>query len=183
MRSRILASAALVAATVSSAALILPEVWAQPAQPGGRPGGRPGGQPGQPGRPGGPGGPGGERQIQSVGGGMRLLNRGLRQLEATIGDPAAKEESLQAVWLMERGCLGAKASRPDDVEGDPAEILDKFRHGQVRLMSLLLELETAVLDGRPDEAKGILAKVKDHRDAAHKALGVKDEEPGPDGGR
>lgn len=179
MRNRVLASVAILAAMAGSAGLVLPEVWAQPGQPA-QPGGRPGGPPGQPGRP---GGPGGERQIQSVGGGMRLINRGLRQLEPSIGDPAAKEQNLQAVWLMQRGCLGAKAARPDDVEGDPAEVLDKFRHGQIRLMALLLELETAILDGKPDEARVILAKVKDHRDAAHKALGVKEEEPGPDGGR
>lgn len=164
--------AALVAAIALTAGAAMPE--AQPEQPR-QP--RPQ-QPGQPGQPGRPGGPGGDRQIQSVGGGMRALNRGVRVLEATIADPAKKEESLAAVWMMQRGCLGAKASKPDDLEGDPEKILNQFRHGQIKLMGILLELETAVLDGKSDAAKELLAKAKAHRDASHKALGVKEEEGG-----
>lgn len=138
----------------------------RPREPGQRGGGQ--GQPAGPGQRGGP--------PPSVGGGMRAMNRGVNQLKTTIGDPSKKEESLQAVWGIQRGCLSAKAAKPEHVEGDAAQKLETFRRGQVKLMAMLLELETAILDGKTAEAQAILAKVAEHRDASHKALGVDEDE-------
>ncbi len=82
--------------------------------------------------------------------------------------------------MIQRGCLGAKASKPENVKGDPAQTLDAFRRGQIKLMGMLLELETALLDGKTEEAKALLAKAAEHRDASHEFLGVEEEEKGDD---
>lgn len=123
------------------------------------------GQPDQPApdRPRQPGGrPGGPGERPNVEQSMRMMNRGVNQLKASLADPAKKEESLAAVWMIQRGCLGAKAGKPEHVQGDAAQTLDAFRRGQIKLMGMLLDLETAVMDGKNDAARALLAKVAEH---------------------
>lgn len=187
MTMRSVLVAGLTAAAVAGGALGLPRSSAdasqpdQPRQPGGSGGG------GQPGGPGGrPGGPGGER-APSMSGSMRAVNRALRDLEASLGNPAMKEQSIQSVLTMARGTINARAARlPAGLEGDPAQVTADLRRRLIRVSELLLELEVAVLDEKPDEARAILAKVKEARDASHKELGIEEDEAdegGAGGGR
>jgi len=129
----------------------------------------------QPGGGGQPGGPGMQGRPITVEAGMRILNRSLRELKATLADPAARDRSLAAVWGMERGCLQAKSAKPEHLEGDAELQLDTFRRNQIKLMTMLLEIETAILDGKTEVAQAVLAKVESLRDDQHKAFGVEDE--------
>ncbi len=158
-------------AAIVAAGLSLPHVRAQEGQPAAG-----GGQPRREGQPGGRG------QAPSVEGGMRMMNRGVNQLKGTIADAGKRDENLLAVWTIQRGCLAAKSSKPEHLEGDPEKTLETFRRGQVKLMGLLLELETAILDGKNDQAQAVFAKVAEHRDASHTALGVEMDEAGGGGG-
>jgi soluble cytochrome b562 len=149
----------------------------QPGERRGQPGQQ--GEPGQPPQPGQRGGRG--QQQMSVEQGMNALNRGLRELKASIDDAAKAEQQLLAVWSMQRGALGARSARPE-IEGEgAADKIKAFRHEMLKLAGMILELETAVLDAKPDAAKPLIAKIEAFRDEMHKKYNVKDEPEGPFG--
>ena len=149
-----------------------------PTQPEGAP---PQGQPGQRRGPGGPGGPGGgAREFTNVESAMKGLRQGMRMLRDTAGDPARKEEALQAVALMEKACLAAKTFKPEEMK--PGTSIDDYRKSQIELMGMLLQLETAVIDGKSDQAKEIAQKLGKFRDEAHEKFGVKEEDRRGPGG-
>ena len=58
-------------------------------------------------------------------------------------------------------------------------MLESFRRDCVKLMGVLLELETAVLDGKTDVAQATLKKVTNMRDEAHTRYGVEEHEEEP----
>lgn len=164
-------------AVIVGGALAMPEVWAQPEkQPQAQPGRRAGG-PGGPGE----GGPGG--RVASVEGSMKAMNRGLRELRHNLADASKKDQNLASVWGIERACVAAKAGKPDNLEGDQVKMLDTFRREQIKLMTILLDLETAILDGKTDAAQALLKKVVDLRDESHKTFKVKDEDDEGGAGR
>lgn len=141
---------------------------------------RPPGQPGQPPPGRGPQGqPRGDRPFENVEGAMKAINGGLRRLKASIADPAQKDQSLQAIWRMQAACVFAKGATPGDHAPDAAR-LEEYRRAQIKLMGMLLECETAILDGDAGKAKGVIAAMEAHRDATHKSFNVRDEEgPNP----
>jgi len=156
------------------------------AQPANQQGNQPAGQPGGPGRgPGGGGGggqpgqgPGGRNFQQNTEGVMRSMNRALRELRGTISDASKNEQSLMAVWAMQQACAGAKRTTPANLKGDPAAAVLEFRRELIRMMALLIELEAQLMDGKNAEAQKTLARVEELRDAAHKRMGVQDEDEG-----
>ncbi|MFO0861355.1 MAG: cytochrome b562 [Phycisphaerales bacterium] len=134
--------------------------------------------------PGGPGGPGGqgERRV-SVEGAMKTMNRSLKQLRAQLADASKKDENLNLVNEMQRGCVMAKgAPLPKDVlerAGDAAaqaKMKTTYRNDMIALLRMLIDLEIAVEDGKTDQAKHLLEKIEAERDRAHKEMGVKDED-------
>ena len=50
-----------------------------------------------------------------------------------------------------------------------------YRKQLITMMGLLLRLETAVLDGKNEEAVAILGQIGKLRDESHDMLGVKEE--------
>jgi soluble cytochrome b562 len=137
--------------------------------------------PGQPGQapPGGAprGQPRGDRPFENVEGAMRAINGGLRRLKASGGDPAQKDQSLQAIGRMQAAAVYAKGSTPGDHAPTPAQLED-FRRGQIKLLTLMLECEVAILDGNGEQVKGLIARMESLRDEAHKKFGVGDEDDG-----
>jgi soluble cytochrome b562 len=163
-------------AGIIGAGLAIERAWAQPdrprqEQPAGD-AGRRGGQPG------GPGGPGGQGRPVSVEGSMKSMNRAMRALKTTIGDPGKRDESLRSIWAMEAGAVAAKSGKPDHLEGKGDQALDEFRRDQIKLVGMMLEMETAVMDGKTDAATAVLGKIEAFREEAHKRFGVKDDEGG-----
>lgn len=162
-------------------------VIAQPANPQGN---QPAGQPGGPGRgPGGGGGggggggqpgqgPGGRNFQQNTEGVMRAMNRAARDLKGTIGDASKNEQSLMSVWAMQQACAGAKRTTPQNLQGDPAKAVLEFRRDLIKLMGMIIDLEGQLMDGKNAEAKATFAKIEEFRDAAHKRMGIQDEDEG-----
>ncbi|MCK6478287.1 MAG: hypothetical protein L6Q35_15810, partial [Phycisphaerales bacterium] len=137
-------------------------------QPGQRPprGPRPDGAPG--------------REMLTVDAGMKAMRQGLRVLRDAAGDPSKKDASLQAVGLMQRGCLAAKASVPKHLKEGVS--VEDYRREQIKLMGMLLELELSLLDGKHDQAAAMVEKLAKFRDDAHEKFGEgEDEDAAPAG--
>jgi len=96
----------------------------------------------------------------------------LKDLANQLRAPGNEEQELQDLLVMERHVLAAKVLEPanmDDVPADqrPAHLTD-FRRDMAKLLGLLSQLELAVLDGHPDDAKNLIAgPLLDLRDKAH----------------
>ena len=155
-------------------------------QGGGQRGGQGGGQGGGQQREGGQGG--GGRGGQQAGGGaasleasMKAMNRTLKSLNGLVADPAKKAEALAAVSEAQRACAACKVAplpakfteKAPDAEGK-AKIEAEYRSDLRKNLRMLLDLEDAIVAGKADEAKAILAKIEELRDHAHEEMGVDD---------
>jgi hypothetical protein len=113
--------------------------------------------------------------------GMCVMNRSLRTLKRQIGDAAKKDDNLKLIADLERGCLGAKGASPErairhiENETERAAAAVTYRKQLITLMGMLLRLETAVIDGKNDEANAILGQINKLRDESHDMLGVKED--------
>lgn len=127
--------------------------------------------------PGGPGGPGG-----SIEGAMKMTNRALKTLSDQIGDAAKKRENLKLICDAQRGIatakalpLGEKFTKSAADETAKNKLADDTRHELTTVLKALLDIETAIEDGKLDVAKTKLDSVKKLRDDAHKRLGVEED--------
>ena len=152
----------------------------QPA--GDRPAGRPDGMRGQPGD-----GPRGQRgEGAGVRQGMMAMNRALRTLKANVGDAAKKDENLRTINDVQRGCVAAKGASPDRALGkmDEAKRKEagaKYRRALIQIMEKALKAESAILDGKNEEAAKLVGEIEKLRDASHTEMGVGEDDAG--GGR
>lgn len=155
----------------------------------GQPGGPGPGGPGGEGRrgPGGPdGGRGGARGgdgaslPQSVKQSMMIMNRALKTLKSQVNDATKKEENLKLVADMQRGCLAAKALAPEKALGKEtdaakkAEMATMYRKEMITIMTKLLAVESAILDGKGADAEKLIAEIGDLRDQGHSEFNVRD---------
>ncbi len=161
-----------------AATLLAGNAPAQPANDGPKPAAAPqpvDGGTRQPVRgPGGPGGPGGGN---SVDGAMKQMNGALKALKESVDKTDQKEQNLMLVATMERACLTAKSAKPTNLKGDPkgdpkdaAKTLEEYQRTQIKLMGMLLELETQVLDGKTDAAKESIKKLGEFEDSSHQTF-------------
>ena len=117
----------------------------------------------------------------SVGGGMNGMNRALRQLSRQIEDATKRDENLRLVNDMQRGCVGAKgAALPEGVlkkakdEAEKKKMSDEFRRELIKVMRLLLDIETDIADGKTEAAKTKLAELTKLRDHGHEEMGIEE---------
>ncbi|MEK6703903.1 MAG: cytochrome b562 [Planctomycetota bacterium] len=129
----------------------------------------------QPGR--GPGGPGGDR-AGSLEGAMKQLGGALKALKEIVDKSDQKDQSLIHVGTMQRACLTAKSITSPTLKGDPkdaAKTLVEFRRAQIKLMGMLLELETQILDGKLDAARESVKKLGEYKESSHDTFEPKKE--------
>ena len=182
---RILAPLSAIAAFALAAATAAQD--APPPTPGGKGPGAPADREATPPREGAPrqGGPRGGRGQQggavNLEASMKAMGRSLKALGGMVTDPARKEEALKAVCEAQRACAACKtaplppqyAEKAPDAEAK-ARVEAEFRADLRKNLRMLLELEDAILAGKPEEAKAIVARIEALRDHAHEALGVDD---------
>lgn len=110
---------------------------------------------------------------------MKLINRSLRQLNTQIGDAAKKDENLKLVNDAQRGAVIAKGMVP---EAAPEEGRDKFlaeyRHHQITLIRMLLDLEESIAADKTAEAKDLMTRLASYRDESHKEFKIEEEGDG-----
>lgn len=136
-------------------------------------------------RPEGPGREGGARegrQGPNVEGAMKAMMRAARSLKDSIGDASKKDENLKLVSDLQRACVGAKGMPlPDKLLGKATDdaarekLVGDYRRALLGAARTLLDMEEAILDGKNDVAAKKFEEFGKARDAAHEALGVKDE--------
>ena len=115
---------------------------------------------------------------ETVKSGMSLMNRGLRTLKKQIADPTKKDENLKLIGDVERGCVIAKNATPerqlnaveDKAKRDETAIA--YRRQLLKVLSKLVKMETAVMDGKNDEASATLDEIVKLRDEGHEMMGV-----------
>lgn len=165
-------------------------------QPASQPGTPPAGQ--QPGGPGpGPGqrgprdrgpreggregAPGDQVLPPSIRQAMKLMGRSAKALQGTAGDPARKDEALKQIGDFQRGCLAAKNASVDqfmDKVKDPAakkKAAEVYRPQLILMMQKSLALETAVIEGKTEEAKKLLSEMTTLKDDSHKMIGAEED--------
>jgi soluble cytochrome b562 len=105
---------------------------------------------------------------------MQALGRGLELLDKTVDQADKKDRHLETVAMMQRAAIAAKSNIPDWVKpgqkgggGGGGPTPDDFRKAQIKFIGTLLELETAIIDGKADAAKALLKKLGEQGDAAH----------------
>jgi soluble cytochrome b562 len=89
---------------------------------------------------------------------MIAANKALKTLKTQITDASKNSSSLQLIAEMEKHFLAAKEMEPARAKKDAnkAKFLADYRKAMVNLMSEMLKLESAVVDGKNDEAGAIL---------------------------
>lgn len=166
---------------LASVLFLAPSAIAQdapPQAPGPREGAPREGAPREGGRGGrGPGG----GQPMNIEGAMKGMNRAMKSLKDLVADGTKKAEALKLVADMQRNCAVCKALPlpPQFTKGAAddaakAKIQDEYASDLRKTMRMLLDLEDAIVAGKGDEAKAILAKVEEMREHAHEELGVDD---------
>ena len=138
----------------------------------------------RPGRPGpGSGVPGAATAGRTIPGsieqGMKLMDRSLRGLKGQAGDPAKKDDNLRLVSDFQRGCLGCKAAPTDGItrktEGAKKdEVVTSFRKGVIKLLAKSTELESAILEGRAEDAARVITEMEAIQATGHKDFGVRE---------
>lgn len=112
---------------------------------------------------------------------MKMMGGALKALKSSAGDAAKKEEALQAVGQLQRGCLASKGIKPGKLPGaDLAKAQDDYRRDQIKLMTMALELETLILDGKTKEAVAAVNTISQFRDDSHEKYEEKKDPAGRD---
>lgn len=94
----------------------------------------------------------------------------------TLDKSLDKPEALRTLWDIQRLALHAKSLVPEHLKGGATpENLAGFRRAQIELMKLLLQLESNLIDARPDEARKTIDAIDELREASHKKFKGKRE--------
>lgn len=179
----LIAAFALSAATAAQDAPPPPPGAPGPGAPAGREGALPReGAPGEGGpRQGGPRGGRGQQGGVNLEASMKAMNRSIKALGGMVADPARRDEALKAVCEAQRACAACKtaalpaeyAQKAADADAK-AKLEAEFRSDLRKNLRMLLDLEDAIVAGKADEAKAIVARIEALRDHAHEELGVDD---------
>ena len=110
---------------------------------------------------------------------MKGMNRALRQLSGQIGDQSKQEENLRLINDMQRACVNAKGAplRPETLEkasddAGKAKRAAEYRLELIKLMRLMLDIETDVAAGNTDAAAAKLGELRKLKEHGHAEMGV-----------
>jgi len=110
---------------------------------------------------------------------MTAMNKSLRILKRQIADPAKKDDNLALVAKMKANVdasLKLEPAKSKDVPAaDKGAYAEKYREQLTALRKSYDELETAIKDGKQDEAKKVFEKLTEQKEKGHKDFGVDDE--------
>ena len=124
---------------------------------------------------GGQGGQGGQRGGQAgapmnLEGAMKQMNGAYKALKASAFDAASKGADLEAAQRLQMAAIGAKGGvgslRMTDAAskqygGDKAAFEAAYRRKMIETAKVAIDIELAILDGKADAAKALVAKLHD----------------------
>lgn len=143
-----------------------------------------GGQGGQGGQRGGQGG----GATMNVEGAMKQMNGAYKALKASAFDAASKGADLEAAQRLQMAAIGAKggvgALRMSEEAtkkygADKAAFEAAYRRKMIETAKVAIDIELAILDGKADAAKALVAKLHDLEESGHEVF--KGEEGGERG--
>lgn len=142
----------------------------------------------------GQGGQGGQRGGQAgapmnLEGAMKQMNGAYKALKASAFDAASKAADLEAAQRLQMAAIGAKGGvgslRMTDAASkqygaDKAAFEAAYRRKMIETAKVAIDIELAILDGKADAAKALVAKLHDLEESGHEVF--KAEEGGERGG-
>ena len=103
---------------------------------------------------------------------MKTMNKNLRTLKRQVEDASKKDENLALIVASRKSIetsLKLEPMKTKDVPaGDKPAYLDKYKAQMTELAKSYADLETAVKDGKADEAKKIFEKLSEQKEKGHK---------------
>ncbi len=103
---------------------------------------------------------------------MKTVNKNLRTLKRQVEDASKKDENLGLIAAAKKSIeasLKLEPAKTKDVPaGEKAAYLDKYKAQMTELAKTFDALETAVKDGKADDAKKIFEKLGEEKEKGHK---------------
>ncbi len=110
---------------------------------------------------------------------MSATNKLLRTLKRQIADPAKKDENVGMLEKIKTNVTEAAKLEPKKTKDVPAAekaaYLDKYKKQLADLLKTFTDLQTAVKDGKLDDAKALFDKLSEEKEKGHKDFGADDE--------
>ena len=103
---------------------------------------------------------------------MKTINKNLRTLKRQVEDAAKKDENLALIAASRKSIEASLKLEPiktkDVPAADKAAYLEKYKAQMNDLAKSYADLETAVKNGKADEAKKIFEKLSEQKEKGHK---------------
>jgi soluble cytochrome b562 len=102
---------------------------------------------------------------------MEAMNKAYKTLRMQIADASKNASSLELVSEMQKQALIAKSAIPARAKATPeaqrAKFISDYRKSMVMLMTELLKLETALVDGKNADAEAIAKNLTKMKNEEH----------------
>lgn len=103
---------------------------------------------------------------------MKTVNKNLRTLKRQAEDASKKDENLGLIAASKKAieeCIKMEPAKAKGVPaGDKAAYVDKYKAQMNDLAKSFADLETAVKDGKAEDAKKIFEKLSEQKEKGHK---------------
>ena len=102
---------------------------------------------------------------------MESINKSYKKLRTQITDAGKNEDSLKLLLDMQKNVLAAKGEVPVTAEkvaaADKPKFIQGYRTEMNGLLTHLIKIETAVLEGKNSDAEKLVAGLMDIKKAGH----------------
>lgn len=103
---------------------------------------------------------------------MKVINKNLRTLKRQIEDTSKKDENLALLADIKKATEASTNLEPAKAKGvpagDKAAYIEKYKKQMADLGKTFADLETAIKDGKADEAKKAFEKLSEQKEMGHK---------------
>jgi soluble cytochrome b562 len=110
---------------------------------------------------------------------MEILNKAYKTIKKQVGDPAQKASTLEAVGRMKKAAIASGEGVPEMAREIPeagrAKFLEDYKAAIAELVGQIDKLETAVSEGRLDDAAKELDAINESKRTGHSEFIKKDD--------
>lgn len=103
---------------------------------------------------------------------MKTVNKNLRTLKRQVEDASKKDENLGLIAASKKAIEASMKLEPITTKkvpaGERAAFLEKYKAQMTELAKSYTDLETAVKDGKADEAKKLFERLSEQKEKGHK---------------